>query len=87
MKTTKLWKLLNKLPPELSEEGSTGRDLINAIIYEARKEIVDCVEKSKVTADYYQSDGSIALEKGDIIIGREYWKTQLKEWGLNDKRS
>ena len=46
------------------------------------KEVVDCVNKNKVTDDYYQSDGSIALEKGDIIIGREYWKNKLQEWGI-----
>ena len=80
MEETKLWKLLNKLPAEFSEEGTTGRDLIDAIIYESRKEVIDCVEKNKVSADYYQSDGSIAIRKGEILIGRLYWKNKIKEW-------
>ena len=46
------------------------------------KEVVDCVNKNKVTADYYQSDGSIAMRKGEILIGRLYWRNKLKEWGI-----
>jgi hypothetical protein len=48
------------------------------------KEVIDCVEKNKVLVDYYQSDGSIAMRKGEILIGREYWENKLKEWGIKE---
>ena len=38
IKMGKLLELLNELPPEYTEEGTTGRDLIDAVVYEAKKE-------------------------------------------------
>lgn len=42
-KNDKLLALIGQLPEELQEEGSTGRDLIDNIIYEAEKPWVHCL--------------------------------------------
>lgn len=46
-----LLALVNQLPEEVAEEGSTGRDLINNIILEAKKQERDKIRQELTKID------------------------------------
>lgn len=73
-----LLALIDQLPEELQEEGSTGRDLIDNIIYEAKKQ-----EREGIIRDFEPEEEGLSsafISDGKTVLNKILARNLRKKW-------